>query len=175
VLTNFPSPLSRPSILLLVTSLLSLPFGAVWEEIAWRAFALRGLENHYSRLVAALIIGVYWAAWHIPLWLATLNYLTIKLLLLACLNLIAWSIMFSVLYDRSEQSLPVTILLHGTYFTIQSLVFAAIPYSNIHLIPIAALLSVCLAAISARTLVTSPQGSIPKHPSGDPTSSREQE
>ena len=154
VLMRFPGKPILPPKLLLVTSLWSLPFGPVWEEIAWRAFALRRLECRYSRLTSACVIGVYWAVWHIPLWRLTLSYLTGELLLIACMNLVAWSIIFSFLYDRSGQSLPITILLHGTYFTIQNLVFATIPYSNIHLIPVAALLSVLVAATMAEQLRT---------------------
>jgi hypothetical protein len=138
--------------LLVITSLLSLPFGPVCEEIAWRAFALRKLQGRYSQILSALIIGVYWAVWHIPLWLVTLNYLTGKLLLIACINLISWSVIFAFLYDRSGQSLPVVILLHATYLTVQNLVFAAISSGNIHLIPIAAVLSVFVAAILAGRL-----------------------
>jgi membrane protease YdiL (CAAX protease family) len=149
VLIYFPTGFTLPPIFLVVISLLSLPFGAVWEEIAWRAFALRKLERRYSRLTSAVVIGVYWAVWHIPLWLLTLNYLTIKLLLIICINLISWSIIFSFLYDMSGHSLPITILLHATYFTVQNLAFATIPSNNIYLIPIAAFLSVCVAAIVA--------------------------
>jgi membrane protease YdiL (CAAX protease family) len=158
VLIYFPGKLSRPPALLVFTSLLSLPFGSVWEEIAWRAFALRKLQDRYSQLGSALIIGSYWAVWHIPLWLITLNYLTGKLLLITCINLISWSIIFAFLYNRSGQSLPVVILLHATYFTVQNLVFAAVSYGNIHLIPIAALLSVSLAAILAGRLAAGSDG-----------------
>jgi membrane protease YdiL (CAAX protease family) len=107
------------------------------------------LQWRYSRLVSALIIGMYWAVWHIPAWLLTLNYLTITLLLIACINLICWSVIFAFLYERSGQSLPVTILLHATYLTVQNLAFATVSYGNIQLIPISAALSACLAAIVA--------------------------
>lgn len=65
-------------------------------------------------------------------------------------NLVAWSVIFGFLYNRSAQSLPVVILLHGTYMAVQNQVFAT--YGNIHLVPISATLSVCLAAILARRL-----------------------
>ncbi len=151
--------LVQPPKMLLYTSLLSLPFGPVWEEIAWRAFALRKLQNRYSQVVSALIIGVYWAVWHVPLWLMTLNYLTFKLLVIICINLVSWSVIFSYLYNRSGQSLPVVILLHATYFTVQNLVFASVSKGNIRLIPISALLTCCLAAILAGRLAGPPQPS----------------
>jgi membrane protease YdiL (CAAX protease family) len=150
VLILFLTKISRPSITVLLTSLLTLPFGPVWEEIAWRAFALRKLQRRYSRPVSALVLGVYWAVWHIPLWLMTLHYLTTTLLLIMCLNLISWSVIFAFLYDRSAQSLPVVILLHATYVAVQNQVFATVSYGNIQLIPVSAALSVCLAAALAR-------------------------
>src|SRR5450755_3285177 len=130
---------------LLLGCLMALPFAPVWEEIAWRAFALRRLQCRYSHLSSALIIGVYWALWHVPLWLLTLSYLTPTLLLIICVNLISWSVIFSFLYDRSGQSLPVTILLHSTILTVQNLVFFAVMRGTIYIIPIAAGLSTCVA------------------------------
>ena len=152
VLIFFSERPIRPPGLVLFNSLGSLPFGPLWEEIAWRAFALRKLQGHYSRLLSALIIGVYWAVWHIPLWLLTLNYLTFTLLLVICINLVAWSVIFAFLYDRSGQSLPVTILLHATYLTVQNHVAAMVLHGTIYIIPVAAALSVCTAVVFAKRL-----------------------
>ncbi len=156
VLIFFPAKIGLPRTVVLVNSLVALPFGPLWEEIAWRAFALRKLQGRYSRLVSALIIGAYWAAWHIPLWLVTLNYLTIPLLLIICINLVCWSVIFALLYDRSGQCLPVTILLHATYLTVQNLVAATVSYDAIHVIASAATLSACLAFVIANEWTSDP-------------------
>lgn len=42
-------------------------FIGVGEETGWRGFALPELQKRFSPLTASLIIGVIWAAWHIPL------------------------------------------------------------------------------------------------------------
>jgi membrane protease YdiL (CAAX protease family) len=152
VLVLFSENPRRPSALLLVNSLFSLPFGPLWEEIAWRAFALRRLQSRYSLLSSALIIGGYWGLWHIPMWVLTATYHTAPFLLTYCVNLIAWSIVFSFLYDRSGQSLPVTILLHSTILVAQNLVFFAVTRGTIYISPIATALSVCLAIIVAGKL-----------------------
>lgn len=152
VLIHFSEEPSRPHVVVLVNSLIALPFGPLWEEIAWRGFGLRKLQLHYSRLLSALIIGSYWAVWHIPLWLLTLNYLTPTLLLIICINLVSWSVTFAFVYDRSGKSLPVVIVLHATLLTVQNIVFAAVPRGTIYLIPISSTLSVCLAAFLARRL-----------------------
>lgn len=43
--------------------------GGGLEEIGWRGFAQPRLQEKCSPLVAALLIGVVWAAWHAPLFL----------------------------------------------------------------------------------------------------------
>ena len=149
VLTFYETKLTQPTALILVNSLVSLLFGPIWEEMAWRAFALRKFQVRHSQMTAALIIGVYWAVWHIPMWNMTLSYLTPTLLLVISVNLVCWSVIFAFLYDRSGQSLPVVILLHATILVVQNLVFAMLSSDAVHIIPIAAALSFCLAIIAA--------------------------
>lgn len=46
--------------------LIGLVFGGL-EEVGWRAYGQRALERHHSPLIASLIIGGFWALWHLPL------------------------------------------------------------------------------------------------------------
>ena len=39
---------------------------ALLEEVGWSGYALAGLQQHLRPLVAALLLGLFWAAWHIP-------------------------------------------------------------------------------------------------------------
>jgi uncharacterized protein len=151
VLTLFPGTTGRLSALALVNTLLALP-GVVSEEIAWRAFALRKLQHHYSRPLSALIIGVYWAAWHVPMWLLTLKLLTATQLVIIFVNLICWSFIFAFLYERSGQSLPVTIVLHITYMVVSNQVACVLERRTVIMIRIAAAISACLALFFARRL-----------------------
>jgi uncharacterized protein len=134
---------------------MTLPFAPLWEEIAWRAFALRKLNSRYSLLGSALLLGIYWAVWHIPMWLVTLNLTganRFPILLASSLNLVAWSTIWAYLYDRSRQSLPVVILLHAAYVAATSQVFSVVPHFQPQLIYVSAFLAVCLAAAFARSM-----------------------
>lgn len=45
-----------------------LYFNATGEEVGWRGFALPRFQARTSPLVAAIIIGIFWAPWHFWLW-----------------------------------------------------------------------------------------------------------
>ena len=157
VLMLFPGKHGGLSALVLVNALLALPIvGVMSEEIAWRAFALRKLQRRYSRLSSALIIGVYWAVWHIPMWLLTVRLLTAAQLVIICVNLICWSVIFAFLYERSGQSLPVTILLHLTYMMVSYLATSVVEFRTVTMIRVAAAVSVCLALFFAKRLAKNP-------------------
>ena len=50
------------------------------EEVGWRGFALPRLQTRYSPLVASIIIGFFWALWHLPWWRAELGSFTLEVL-----------------------------------------------------------------------------------------------
>jgi uncharacterized protein len=156
VLLYFPKAHSFPPVIdFFKVLLMTLPFGPLWEELAWRAFALRKLESRYSRLVSALLLGAYWAVWHIPLWLVQIRTSPVSkfsFLLVAMIDLIAWSVIWSYLYHQSLESLPVVILLHATYGAATTQAALVAPELDMYVIYASAALSVCLAATFARAL-----------------------
>src|SRR5436189_294520 len=57
--------LAQTAVLLVV--LVVLPIGAPFaEELGWRGFVLPRLLKGRSPLMASLILGAIWSAWHIP-------------------------------------------------------------------------------------------------------------
>ena len=53
--------------------LIGLLFGAI-EEPGWRGYAQESLQRRLPVVVAGLVIGVFWAAWHLPLFFITGTY-----------------------------------------------------------------------------------------------------
>lgn len=48
--------------------ILPMIVGGGIEEIGWRGLLQPELEKKYPHLVSAIVVGVIWAVWHLPLW-----------------------------------------------------------------------------------------------------------
>ena len=84
------------------------------EEPAWRGFALPRLLSRHSALVASLVLGVLWAAWHLPLlWTdgSAAQQLPVWLLFL---DLPAKSVLFTWVFLRTRGSALLAVLLHAS-------------------------------------------------------------
>lgn len=49
--------------------IMSLTSGAMGEELGWRGYMLKSYQEKYSPLKSALLVGLVWAFWHLPLWI----------------------------------------------------------------------------------------------------------
>jgi membrane protease YdiL (CAAX protease family) len=103
---------------LLITTLIAGPFT---EEPAWRGFFLPRLQEKYSPLTASLIIGVIWWSWHLPLMISdpTGQRPPIQFLALT----IAFSILYTWIYNHAARSLLLIALLHGVTNTFAGFLF----------------------------------------------------
>jgi len=90
-------------------------FVGLGEETGWRGFALPGLQQRYSPLLASLILGVVWAAWHIPLVGVEFKGAVIPAFLV---SVIGGSVVMAWLFNRSNGGLLPIPLLHATVNTI---------------------------------------------------------
>lgn len=89
-----------------------LLLGGLWEEIGWSGYALPKLQESFanrpnSSLIAAIVLGIFRAIWHLPLFLyGTLYWFDIFIFAFAFQLIISW------LYNRSGGSVLVVMLFH---------------------------------------------------------------
>lgn len=85
-----------------------------WEELGWRGFALRRLQALYPAAQAALVVGVLWALWHLPLFLLPAGPLSMadKPVVAWVAGVLAQPFILTWLFNRAAGSLPVVMLYH---------------------------------------------------------------
>ncbi|MEU6352809.1 CPBP family intramembrane glutamic endopeptidase [Streptomyces sp. NPDC047072] len=94
------------------------------EEPGWREFAMPRMQHRYGPLVATLVVGVLWGAWHLPLFLTDWGggphvpaYVPVEFIA----TTIAFSAVMTWVFNRSGESMPLVMLLHtgvNNYFSI---------------------------------------------------------
>jgi len=105
---------------------------AAGEEIGWRGYALPTLQTDLSGLNSALIIGVVWAIWHLPLFLiaglpqASLPFAPFLVWI------VSQSIIFAWVYNSTEGSLLFAIVFH-TAINLFIQLFSILPAQEVDL------------------------------------------
>lgn len=94
-----------------------LILGPLSEEIGWRGYALGRLQTHWNALTSSLIVGLFWGLWHLPLFMMTgTSQHELKIPFIGFLiSMITSSILYTWLYNNTQQSLWSAILLHWLY------------------------------------------------------------
>ncbi|MFD4507907.1 CPBP family intramembrane glutamic endopeptidase [Streptomyces sp. NPDC058457] len=94
------------------------------EEPGWREFAMPRMQRRYGPLVATLVVGLLWGAWHLPLFLtewgggpgvSPVRPLEFMVTTLAFSYVMTW------VFNRSGESMPLVMLLHtsvNNYFSV---------------------------------------------------------
>ncbi len=97
-------------------TLWTLTFG-LGEETGWRGFALPRLQVGRSALAASLILGAFWAVWHIPAIFYRDTYQEMGLMVAPMLATVAivGSVTYTWLYNGSKGSLLATVIFHGLF------------------------------------------------------------
>lgn len=107
---------SLPKFELKITDLIILAvlffFGAISEEIGWTAYLTDRLEKNFQLLTTALIIGTFWAIWHIiPFYQA---HRTTSWIFWHCLGTVALRVIMIWIYANTGKSLFAVIICHTT-------------------------------------------------------------
>jgi uncharacterized protein len=108
--------------LLAILTLAGVPIGAALafgEEFGWRGYLLPKLLP-LGEVKAAVIVGLIWGPWHLPVLIAGLNYpgeLIIAVLAVFFLSAMLLSLLHTRFYVASGYSLIAVSLLHGSLNT----------------------------------------------------------
>jgi membrane protease YdiL (CAAX protease family) len=103
--SNIP-PVASIIPMVLLFAVFSGPLG---EEPGWRGFALPRLLERYPALTASLVLGVVWAAWHLPLLLVD------DLTLYGTINAVLAAVVFTWVYQNTGGSVLIPILMHMSH------------------------------------------------------------
>jgi len=93
------------------TALALLIAGPIGEEFGWRGFLLPELLNKYSLIYAAIILGLIWGVWHLPLYLTT-TFSSFDTALLFISQTVATTIIMSLIFIKTNGSILISILYH---------------------------------------------------------------
>lgn len=103
--------------------------GAFGEELGWRGYALPRLQAGRSALAASLILGVLWAAWHLPLFATGVWGQPVP----HSLTILALTIPYTWLFNKTNGSVLLVMLFHGSFNGVAEFLFPAIGTTNLDL------------------------------------------
>jgi membrane protease YdiL (CAAX protease family) len=89
---------------------------ALLEELGWRGFALPRMQARRPAFTASLLLGALWGAWHLPLRIAQGVPLTaagLAAFLFSVLLITAWAVLFTWVYNNTNGSLFLMVVLHA--------------------------------------------------------------
>jgi membrane protease YdiL (CAAX protease family) len=88
-----------------------LTFG-LGEETGWRGYALPRLQRGHSAFSATVILWVFWALWHLPLFFYLYD---VTIIVGFLLGLLAGAITFTWLYNSTGGSILLVAVWHGAF------------------------------------------------------------
>jgi len=106
-----------PALGIIPTLLLwTVTFG-VGEEVGWRGYALPRLQADLSAFSASMLLGAFWAVWHLPALFYRDTYLEMGLLVIPMLLTVAavGSTVYTWMYNGTRGSLLLLVVLHGLF------------------------------------------------------------
>lgn len=89
----------------------NLVLGPLGEELGWRGYLQVSLQQQIGWLGAALVIGVIWFLWHVPLWLVPSPQRDIPLLLFAG-HVMAYAVILGTIQVWAGHSVVPAIIFH---------------------------------------------------------------
>lgn len=108
-----------------VINILFLAIATLGEEIGWRGVALPSLQSRQTALNASLILGFFWAAWHIPFWLLmdTFDQYGWTYMLLNFLFVLPGTFYITWFFNHSRSSLLLPVVFHLSLNILNTAIF----------------------------------------------------
>jgi membrane protease YdiL (CAAX protease family) len=86
--------------------------GPLGEEAGWRGFALPRLQRRFDPVTSSIVLGFFWANWHLPLIVA--HVYNVEWWQFTIVTLAA-SVFLTLGFNRSGGSILCAVLVHGVY------------------------------------------------------------
>ena len=115
-MSQFGQTEEYPQLGLILFWIANIAFYGFGEETGWRGFALPRLQHTHSALVASLILSVFWALWHVPLFLSLPNLMNMGIggTIGWVLFIVTGSILLTWMYNSTRGSILILAVFHGT-------------------------------------------------------------
>ncbi len=104
-----------------IALLAAVPFGPLAEELGWRGYALPRLRERWGRMGSSIILGVVWAAWHMPLFWAPAGTsisgapVTMSAVAFYVALLVGFSVVFTWMHEHTDGDVFLAVMLHATF------------------------------------------------------------
>lgn len=134
-----------------VLLIVGLPLGPLQEELGWRGFALPRLIDRWGSVPAALVLGVAWALWHLPLYAIDTGVRERAPLGAFLISVVALSVVYAWFWMVTVGNVLVAVLLHSAT-NAAGVILLEDANSDFGPIVLATLVTVGLAAVAARHL-----------------------
>ena len=85
----------------------------VGEEYGWRGYALPRIQERFGSLTAALVVGMFWTLWHLPLFFIPGSYQSRISFLFFFPSILFDSLLYTLVYNRTGKRLASVMLLHA--------------------------------------------------------------
>ncbi len=105
-----------PEFNLLTFFIYNLIFFGFGEEVGWRGFALPRFQARFNALTASMLLTVFWAIWHWPLFFYRPGYTSMDIpgIFGWTFSLLTGSILLTWLYNSSRASILICAVFHST-------------------------------------------------------------
>jgi uncharacterized protein len=125
--------------------------GPLTEEPGWRGFALPKMLGRWNPVVASLILGVIWFAWHLPLLIQDLGG-TQRPLAPYVLVVLSLSVIITWLWSASGRNVFIVVVFHAAVNSIGSHIVPA--YATSDQVTIWWIFAVLMAGVAAAVTFT---------------------